>query len=416
MDIPRPIYLEKLAQRRDNGMAKVITGIRRCGKSYLLFNIFRRHLLAQGVPEERIVGVDLDGIENEALREPRRLYTHIRERLAGNSGYVLIDEIQYVDRFADVVNGLMRLPGVDVYITGSNSRFLSTDILTEFRGRGDEVRVRPLCFAEYLPAHGGGPQEAWKDYYTFGGLPLALSRPDDTARMEYLTGLFETVYLRDICDRNRLRHLDALNTLTDILASAAGSLTSPRRIENTFKSRGRKGVSDKTITAWIDFLADAFLLEGARQYDVRGRRHIDSPRKYYFTDTGLRNARLGFREQDENHLMETVIYNELRARGYAVDVGVVETTETNGEGRRGRQRLEVDFVARRGNDQCYIQSAFALPTEAKVEQEYRPLRKIRDAFRKFVIVRDDIKAKRDADGIVTLGLLEFLLDRDSLDK
>lgn len=420
MRIERPLYLKRLVQREGNGMAKVVTGIRRCGKSYLLFNIFREHLLESGIPADHIIGVDLDGIENADLRNARVLYEYIKNRLpddgAENPIFVLIDEIQYVDGFADVVNGLMRLPGVDVYITGSNSRFLSTDVLTEFRGRGDEVRVRPLSFSEYLPAHGGTRQQAWEDYYTFGGMPLVLSQADEVAKTDYLKSLFDAVYLRDICDRHHLRHDDDLDTLVDILASATGSLTNPHRLENTFKNVQNKTVTDKTLKTYLDYLADAFLIEDALQYDIRGRKHIDSPRKYYFSDVGLRNARLGFREQDENHIMENVVYNELRVRGYSVDVGVVDVTETREGGKRMRKRLEVDFVARRGNDQCYIQSAFALPTAEKAEQETRSLRKTGDSFRKYVIVGDSIKAKRDNDGIVTMGLLDFLLDPESLNR
>lgn len=420
MRIERPLYLKRLIQRQNNGMAKVITGIRRCGKSYLLFNLFQEHLLKSGVPADHIIGVDLDGIENAGLRDARALYDHIKALLPGDGTdqpiYVFIDEIQYVEAFADVVNGLMRLPGVDVYITGSNSRFLSTDVLTEFRGRGDEVRVRPLSFSEYLPAHGGAEQEAWEDYYTFGGMPLVLAQADDVAKMDYLGNLFSTVYLRDICDRYSLRHVGELDSLVDVLASATGSLTNPHRLENTFRSVQGSSVTDKTLAAYIDHLEDAFLIEGARQYDVRGRRHIGSPRKYYFTDVGLRNARLGFREQDENHIMENVIFNELRVRGYSVDVGVVDVLEPDGRGGRVRKRLEIDFVARRGNDQCYIQSAFELPTAEKENQERRSLVRVGDSFRKYVIVGSSIKCKRDADGIVTMGLLDFLLDDKSLER
>ncbi len=415
MRIAREAYLNRLIKRRDNGLAKVITGIRRCGKSYLLFNLYRDYLIESGVAPNHIIGVDLDGIENRRLRDALALYEYVKGLIVDEGPYyVFLDEIQYVDGFVDVVNGLMRFGNVDVYVTGSNSKLLSTDVLTEFRGRGDEVRVRPLSFSEYEPAHGGSVSDAWKDYYTFGGLPLVLSQADDEMKAGYLKAQLDSVYLRDVCDRNGVRHEDDLGRILDVLASAAGSLTNPSRIANTFSSAGKHGVTNKTVTTYIDYLEDAFLVEEAQRFDIKGRKYIDTPLKYYFTDVGLRNARLGFRQQEENHIMENVLFNELLSRGYSVDVGVVNSTELGSDGKRHRKQLEIDFVARKGDDQCYIQSAFALGDEAKVDQEMRPLIKVDDSFRKFVVVKDDIKIKRDNRGIVTMGLFDFLLDEGSL--
>ena len=415
MEIKRNLYLDRLIKRKNNGMAKVVTGIRRCGKSFLLSVLYKRYLLEQGVPSDHIIEVDLDNIENRELRDAMMLYSYVKKQVTdANPYYVLLDEIQHVDDFADVVNGLMRMNNVDVYVTGSNSRFLSTDILTEFRGRGDEVRVYPLCFAEYTSVYSGSTDVAWKDYYTFGGMPLILSRKDDEMKAQYLNTLFDTVYLNDICDRNDIRHLVELETLVSILASSVGSLTNPFKLEKTFKSTQNKHITDKTIKTYIDYLEEAFLLESVQRYDVKGRKYVDTPIKYYFVDVGLRNARLGFRQQEENHIMENIIFNELKVRGYSVDVGVVDITETNKEGRRQKKQLEVDFIARRGNDQCYIQSVLSMADTEKTEREKRSLLKIPDSFRKYIIVGENIKTKRDGNGIVTMGLFDFLLNQDSL--
>jgi len=415
MEIKRDIYLERLIKRKNNGMAKVVTGIRRCGKSYLLSVLFKKHLVQQGVPLNHIIEVDLDNIENRELRDAMRLYSYVKDRIIDTKPYyVFLDEIQHVGDFADVVNGLMRISDVDVYVTGSNSRFLSTDILTEFRGRGDEVRVNPLSFFEYASVYDGTVTKAWKDYYTFGGMPLILSRENDEMKAQYLTRLFDTVYLRDICERNDIRHDREFEVLIDFLASSIGSLTNPAKLQKTFKSTQNKHLTDKTIKTYIDYLEEAFLLRGAQRFDVKGRKYIDTPLKYYFVDVGLRNARLGFRQQEESHLLENVIFNELNIRGYSVDVGVVDITETSTEGKRQKKRLEVDFIARSGSDQCYIQSTLSVADSQKVKQEKRSLIKIPDSFRKYVITGDDIKTKRDENGIVTLGLFDFLLDQNSL--
>jgi len=417
MEIKRDIYLEKLIKRRDNGLVKVITGVRRSGKSYLLFRIFRSYLIGEGVSAKQIIEVALDDITNKELRKSDALYEYVKRRVKGSAlHYVFLDEIQFVDGFYDVINGLMRIKNLDIYVTGSNSKLLSSDILTEFRGRGDEVRVYPLCFSEYVSGYKGGTNQAWKDYYTFGGMPLILSREGDDLKADYLSNLFKEVYLRDICERNNIRHEHDFDAVIDILASSIGALTNPSKLQRSFRSGRRSAITDKTIKSYIDSLEDAFLIQAAQRYDVKGKKYIETPLKYYFVDVGLRNARLNFRQQEENHIMENVIYNELRVRGYSVDIGIVDTTETNTAGRRQQKRLEVDFIARRGNDQTYIQSAFSVAGEDKETQEIRSLNKISDSFRKYIIIRDDIKTKRDENGIVTMGLFDFLLNPDSLSK
>lgn len=415
MQIARDAYLSKLNAKRGNGRVKIVTGIRRCGKTYLLMNLFPQMLKEEGVPGQRIITVDLEDYANRRLRDADELYAHVKSRILDDGPhFVILDEIQRVEGFEDVTMGIMHIFGTDVYVTGSNSKFLSTDVVTEFRGRGDQLHVMPLSFAEYLPAHGGSERKAWQDYCTFGGMPLVVSIDTDEERIEYLRELFATVYLRDICERNKIRHEGSLEELVSVLASADGSLTSLRTIQNTFKSKSAAVITDKTIKSYIEGLKDAFLIREAEQFDVKGRRYISSPKKYYFEDVGLRNAWLGMRQQDENHIMENIVYNELRRRGWLVDVGVVPVTETGEDGNRHQKRLEIDFVARRGSDQAYIQSAFAMPTAEKIEQEYRPLRKVRDSFRKYVITGEDIRARQDDDGIVTVGLIDFLLDEDVL--
>lgn len=411
MIIERPIYLERLIKRRENGMAKVITGIRRCGKSYLLHHLYGNWLRSQGVPSSCIISVELDDIRNAHLRTPQALYDHICSVTNdADTFYVFLDEIQYVEGFSDVINGLMHRSNLDVYVTGSNSRFLSSDILTEFRGRGDEVQVRPLAFSEYLPAHGGTPAEGWVDYVAYGGMPLILSQPDDEMKASYLQSLFSKVYLSDICERDDVKHVEALDTLIDIMASADGSLTNPSKIVRTFKSDGKKGISDKTVARYLELLEDAFLMEKAKRFDIKGRKYIGALAKYYFEDTGLRNARLNFRQQEENHLMENVIYNELRYRGWLVDIGLVEARERNGSGPLKSMQLEIDFVANKGSGRLYIQSAFAMPDSKKRQQETRPFKSIDDSFKKIIVVKDAVKPWQDDKGIVTMGLFDFLLN------
>lgn len=416
MEIKRDRYLNKLLDRKENGLVKVITGIRRCGKSYLLFQLYKKELISRGIDKEHIITLALDDIENIEYREAIKLYNHIKAQIKDDKVYyVFLDEIQMLSsNFADFINGLMHIDNLDIYVTGSNSRFLSSDILTEFRGRGDEVRVFPLSFSEFYTAY-DNVRDAWKDYYTYGGLPLILSRKRDELKAEYLISLFSNIYLKDIKDRNHMKTDDALDILVDIVASAMGSLTNPLKLSNAFKSMSQKTLSDKTIKLYLDYLMDAFMLEKAVRYDVKGKKYIDTPAKYYFEDVGLRNARLNFRQQEENHIMENIIYIELRSRGYRVDVGVVETFETSAEGKTVRKQLEVDFIANKGNKKYYIQSAFEMPTEEKMKQEKKSLNKLQDSFKKIVIVKEDIKTEIDENGLITMGVFEFLLNENSLE-
>ena len=367
--IKRDIYLNRLIERRENGLIKVVTGIRRCGKSYLLFKLYYQYLLASGIDASRIIRIPLDDEEYEELRESKRLSAYIKERLTDDDmWYIFLDEVQLCSGFEAVLNGLNRRENVDIYVTGSNSKFLSSDVLTEFRGRGDEVRVYPLSFSEYLSAHPGDKYEAWNDYYTYGGLPLILSRNSDELKSRYLIDLCRELYLKDIEERNRLRGDHVMEALVNVLASAVGSLTNPSKLANTFASNGIP-VSDKTVSAYIGYLLDAFFISRAERYDIKGKKYIASPYKYYFTDVGLRNAQLNFRQQEENHIMENIIYNELLVRGFNVDVGVVDYSQRDENGKSIRKRLEVDFICNKGSKRYYIQSAFAIPDEEKMKQE-----------------------------------------------
>ncbi len=414
-EIRRDLYLKRLTDRRENGLIKVITGIRRCGKSYLLFRLYWRYLTESGVDPSRIIAVALDDDDFEELRDRKKLNAYIRERLTDDGmWYVFLDEVQLCPNFESVLNGLIRLNNVDIYVTGSNSKFLSSDILTEFRGRGDEVRVFPLSFAEYVSAYQGGTEDAWKDYYTYGGLPLILSRKSDELKSGYLAGLCRELYLKDIENRYSLRGDNVMPELLNILASSTGQLTNPTRLANTFRSNGITA-SDKTIATYIGCLQDAFFISRAERYDIKGKRYIASPFKYYFTDTGLRNAQLNFRQQEEKHIMENILYNELLIRGYNVDVGIVEHSERNAEGKVVRKRLEVDFVCNKGNKRYYVQSAFSIPDREKMEQEQNALVHIDDSFKKIIVVRDSIKLWRNEKGIVIMGIMDFLLNQESLD-
>ena len=381
MIIQRNSYLNKLISRKQNGLIKVVTGVRRCGKSFLLFNLFHNHLVNSGVDEDHIIEIALDDRSNKNLRDPDNMLSFVKEKIRDNAMYyIILDEIQMLDEFEDVLNSFLHIRNADVYVTGSNSRFLSSDVITEFRGRGDEIRVHPLSFREYVSAYQGTVDEAWEEYYTYGGLPLILTRNDDEEKSEYLISLFQKVYLTDIIDRHGINNSEELNELVDILSSAIGSLTNPLKLSNTFKSMKNKDISDKTINCYLDYLTDAFLLSKAVRYDIKGKKYINSPSKYYFEDIGLRNARLNFRQTEENHIMENIIYNELRIRGYRVDVGVIEKFERNADGKIVRKLLEVDFIATKGSEKYYIQSAFALDTPEKREQEERPLNTIGDSF------------------------------------
>ncbi|HIV29612.1 MAG TPA: ATP-binding protein [Candidatus Pullichristensenella excrementipullorum] len=415
MEIRRDVYLNKLIRKKKNGLIKVVTGIRRCGKSYLLFHLFHNHLLEEGVPEDHVIEVALDDRRNKALRDPDAMLRYIEQRMQGKGDYyIILDEVQYMDEFEDVLNSLLHIPNADVYVTGSNSKFLSSDVITEFRGRGDEIHVYPLSFREYASVYPGTPDEAWDDYVVYGGLPLILSMEAPEDKAEYLTTLFQKVYLSDIVERHNVRSKAELDELVDVLASSTGSYTSLSKLMKTFKSVKNKTLSDKTIKNYIDFLMDSFLISKATRYDIKGKRYIGSPAKYYFEDVGLRNARLGFRQVEENHLMENIIYNELRIRGYHVDVGVVEHYSANSAGKREKRQLEVDFVATLGSDKCYIQSAFAMPSSDKAEQERRSLLSISDSFRKIIVAGRDQKVRRDENGIATIGIQKFLLDENSL--
>ncbi len=413
--IKRDLYLNRLIERRENGLIKVVTGIRRCGKSYLLFKLYYQYLLDSGIEASRIIRIALDDDEYEELREGRRLSTYIKKCITDEgTWFIFLDEVQMCRGFESVLNGLNRRDNVDIYVTGSNSRFLSTDVLTEFRGRGDEVRVYPLSFSEYVTAYPGDKQDAWIDYYNYGGLPLILSRKTDELKSRYLIDLCRELYLKDIEERHKLRGDTVMDTLVNILASAVGSLTNPTKLANTFKSNGIR-VSDKTIGVYIGYLLDAFFINKAERYDIKGKKYIASPFKYYFTDIGLRNARLNFRQQEENHIMENIIYNELLIRGFNVDVGVVERSERDENGKTIRKKLEVDFVCNRGNQRYYIQSAFAIPDNDKMQQEQKSLVHIGDSFKKIIVVKDRIKVWRNEEGIVIMGIMDFLLNPNSLE-
>ena len=409
--IERNDYLNKIIARRENGLIKVLTGIRRCGKSYMLNIIFYNYLIESGVKDDHIIKLALDREENKKYHNSKLLNEYIFSKIIDSDMYyVLIDEIQLTEGFEFVLNGLLYEKNIDVYVTGSNSRFLSSDIITEFRGRSDEVRIYPLSFAEFVNAFDGDRYEAWNEYVTYGGMPLILKQRTDEQKSKYLTSLYDLTYKKDIVDRNNIDKPDVIDTLINILASSVGSLTNPQKIYNTFVSNGITDISKNTIISYIDYLLDAFLIEKAERYDVKGKKYIQTPQKYYFADIGLRNAKLNFRQQEENHLMENIIYNELLIRGYNVDVGVVETREGN-----NRKQLEVDFVCNQGNRRYYIQSALNLDTPEKTLQETKSLNNIGDSFKKIIVVKDNIKLWRNDDGILIIGIQEFLLNKNSLD-
>lgn len=410
-EIKRDLYLNKIINRRENGLIKIITGIRRCGKSYLLDPLFKNYLLADGVKEDHIIKLELDRVENEKYRDSKALNEYIRSLIKDKDMYyVILDEIQLVKGFEFVLNGLLYEKNIDVYVTGSNSKFLSSDIITEFRGRGDQIKVNPLSFAEFLSAFNGDKYEAWNEYVTYGGMPLILSKKNDEEKSQYLKELFEQTYIKDIVERNNIQRIDILDSLINMLASSVGSLTNPQKIFDTFKSKGEKELSLNTINSYIADIEDSFIVNKSTRYDIKGKKYIQTPQKYYFSDIGLRNARLNFRQQEENYLMENIIYNELLIRGYNVDVGVVEVRE---EGKR--KQLEVDFVCNLGNKRYYIQSALNLDTKEKTIQESKSLNNIGDSFKKIIVVKDNIKLWRTDDGIVIMGIQEFLLNKDSLD-
>lgn len=414
MIIKRDFYLSKLIQHKKNGLVKIITGIRRCGKSYLLFKLFRDHLLESGIKEDHIISVALDDFGNRKLQNPDELYNYVKSQIVdGEDYFVLLDEIQLVPEFESVINGFMHIDNADIYVTGSNSKFLSSDIITEFRGRGDEIRVYPLNFSEFYSVYGGDFDNAWIMYCNYGGMPLCLSMETLADKAKYLTGLFDTTYLADIINRNNLRGNEEINELTDVLASSIGSLTNPLKIANTFASSKNVKLSANTISNYLNYLQDAFLVEKAVRYDIKGKKYINTPAKYYFVDMGLRNARLSFRQQEYTHIMENVIYNELRLRGYSVDVGVVENVGKE-EGFSVRKSFEVDFVVNLGNRRYYIQSAYNIPTEEKMAQEQASLLSINDAFRKIIIVNQPIMSGYNEQGILMLSLQDFLMNLEKV--
>ena len=410
-EIKREMYLNNLINRRGNGLIKIVTGIRRCGKSYLLDPMFKNYLIETGVSNDHIIKIALDERKNAKYLNPDVLDKYIRDLIKDNDMYyVILDEIQKVDDFESVLNGFLHIKNLDVYVTGSNSKFLSSDIITEFRGRGDEIRIYPLSFSEYFSAYNGNQEDAWNDYITYGGLPLILSQQTEEQKSKYLNELFNTTYMRDIIERNNIGREDVLDSLVNILASSVGSLTNPSKLTNTFVSNSIKDVSINTITSYINCLLDAFLIKKAERYDIKGKKYISTPSKYYFSDVGLRNARLNFRQQEENHLMENIIYNELLYRGYNVDVGVVEIREGD-----SRKSIEVDFVCNQANKRYYVQSALNLSTREKTVQEERPLMNIEDNFKKIIVVKDNIKSWITEEGISVIGIQEFLLNPNSLD-
>ena len=409
-EIKRDIYLNKLINSRENGLIKVLTGIRRCGKSHLLDPIFKNYLIESGVKEDHIIKLELDREENKKYHDSHELNKYIKSQIKDNNMYyILLDEIQLVDGFEAVLNGFLYESNLDVYVTGSNSKFLSSDIITEFRGRGDEIRVFPLSFAEFVLAFNGDKYEAWNEYVLYGGMPLILSKKTEEEKSKYLKDLFNQTYVKDIIERNNIQRIDVIDSIINMLASSVGSLTNPKKIYDTFVSNGEKEVSSNTINSYIKCIEDSFIVNKSDRYDVKGKKYIQTPQKYYFSDIGLRNARLNFRQLEENHLMENIIYNELLLRGYNVDVGVVELREGN-----QRKQLEVDFVCNLGNKRYYIQSALNLETREKTIQEERPLMNINDNFKKIIVVKDNIKHWITEEGILVVGIIEFLLDKNSL--
>ena len=408
----RRYYLNRLIDGKDNGLVKIITGIRRCGKSFLLFELFRNHLLSQGVKEDHIITMTLDDWSNREYRDPDTLLNYICSQIGSNSGkyFILLDEVQLLDNFVEVLLSLMHHRQCDIYVTGSNSRFLSSDVVTEFRGRGDEVRLHPLTFAEYYSEIKGQLRDAWRDYSRYGGLPQVALMSNDASRESFLLNLFETTYLRDIVERNHLKGEEGVMEVARILASSIGSSANPNRIANTFKSVAHIQLSDKTISKYISYLNDAFVINEAMRYDVKGRKYIGTETKYFYEDMGIRNAALNFRQEEHAHIMENIIYNELLARGYRVDIGAVESWVTDKHGKRKRVNLEIDFVLNQSGERIYIQSAYSLPTLEKQQQEQRPLVSISDSFRKIIVTADDVKPWANEQGIKFVNVWDFLLD------
>lgn len=424
--VKRELYLKRLIDRRENGMIKIITGIRRCGKSYLLFNLYYNYLLSVGVKDENIIRLDLDDEKNAAYRDPDKLYPFLLSKITSDREqfYIFIDEAQFAISKAEIkseepvklygiLNGLLRRQNVDIYITGSNSKFLSSDIRTEFRGRGDVVQMNPLTFAEFFSVYDGEKSDAWRDYFTYGGLPYLIYCKSDEQKIRYLSDMFDNVYLNDVIERNNLREDSYIDQVVDVLASSVGSLTNPKKLADTFRSKGMK-VSEPTIKSYLSYLQESFLISKAQRFDVKGRKYIDSPFKYYFTDVGLRNSRLNFRRQEENHIMENIIYNELMVRGFNVDVGIV-TTRARIDGKQTLKQSEVDFVCNKGSRRYYVQSAFSVPDKEKLDQEEYSLLHIDDSFKKIIVVKDNIHPWHTDKGVLVVGIFDFLLNPSSLE-
>ncbi len=417
MEIRRDYYLNKLLLKQNNGLIKVVTGIRRCGKSYLLFTLFKKHLLETGVEPDHIIEFAFDSFENKMYRNPDVLYPYIKDQIKDDKNYyILLDEVQLLEDFESVLNGLMRIPNVDVYVTGSNAKFLSKDIITEFRGRGDELHINPLSFAEFMSVYSGDKYDGWSEYVLYGGLPPVVLLKTEEAKIELLKHLFQETYINDIVGRHKIKNIEEFEELIDILSSAIGSLTNPKKLTDTFKSKKQKTISVNTIKKYLDFLCDAFIVSRAVRYDIKGKHYIDTPYKFYFTDVGLRNARINFRQIEENHTMENIIYNELISRGFNVDVGLVIYSQKSEDDKLIRKQLEVDFVCNKGSKRYYIQSAFAIPDSEKLQQESNSLKRIDDSFKKIIIVKDIMKPRYTEDGILVMNVYDFLLDNNSLDK
>ncbi|WP_418853531.1 ATP-binding protein [Phascolarctobacterium succinatutens] len=417
MEIKRDRYLDKLISKEHNGLIKVITGMRRCGKSYLIFTFFKKHLLSEGVDEDHIIEIAFDAFENKKYRDPDVLYPYLKEQIKDDAMYyVLLDEVQLLSEFESILNSLIRMKNVDVYVTGSNARFLSKDVITEFRGRGDEVHMYPLSFAEFMSVYQGTKQDGWNEYMLYGGIPLVLEFATPDQKIAFLKSLFEETYISDIVGRHNIRNKAELEELLNILSSAIGSLTNPEKLSATFQTVKKKKISNSTIKRYIDYLCDSFLIDSAIRYDVKGKKYIDTPVKYYFTDMGLRNARLNFRQIEETHSMENIIFNELKMRGFNVDVGVIVQYGTNDKGNSIRKQLEIDFVCNQGSKRYYIQSAYAIPDQAQMEQEQRPLMLTGDFFKRFIITKDTPAPYYNESGVLIMSVYDFLLNENSLDN
>ncbi len=416
MEIKRDYYLNKLITKKHNGLIKVITGIRRCGKSYLLFTLFKNHLTESGVADDHIIEIPFDSFENKKYRDPEILYPYVKEQIADDGMYyILLDEVQLLGEFESVLNGFMRMKNVDVYVTGSNARFLSKDIITEFRGRGDELHIQPLSFAEFMSAYDGNKYDGWNEYVLYGGLPPVVLLRTAEQKIELLKSLFQETYINDIISRHSVKHRDEFEELINILASAIGSLTNPKKLTDTFKSKKNKVISSNTIKSYLDYLCDAYVVSRATRYDIKGKKYIDTPQKYYFSDVGIRNACINFRQLEENHTMENIIYNELIARNFNVDVGIITATGKDNDGKSVRKQLEVDFVCNKGSKRYYIQSAFSIPDREKMEQESNSLLRIDDSFKKIIVVEDLPAPTYTEDGILVISVYDFLLNSNSLD-